>query len=235
MINRPVPAVQPYANMQLYVLKNNEKLGPLELEEVRNLLATGSLNPADQAWHEGAENWAPLSDIPGAMKKSKGAKADVRKPRASEPAQPMSSVARDVKNLKANTSTTTAEIRAFLAEMQGKSPREMLGVIAQSSLVSSLALSTVIITLLLAGFTGLAFAIGDDPSPPSIKAKKQEPQPEPNPKAGAKAPPKMDTRTLEEKAAKAMGVDKAKKGQPKEVNPFGSKPGGDDILGEIDN
>ena len=221
--------------MQLYILKNEEKIGPLELEEVRALLADGKLVPSDRAWHEGAKHWIPLSSI-GAVTQRKtptASKPSIQKTIGATPTQPMSSIRRDVKNLKVNTSSTAAEVRAFLTEMQGKSPREMLGVIAQSSLMSSLVHSTAIIFILLAGFTGLSFALEEEQPEPVAKQ-----TPKSNKKSEAdnneeQESAKDDNRTSEENAAQKMGVDKAKKGQPKDVNPFGSKPG-DDILGEID-
>ena len=224
--------------MQIYILKNKKKLGPLELEEVRALLANGKLVKSDRAWHEGAEHWVPLSSIPEAMSQPKAttaAKPSIQKTSRPAPTQPMSSVGRDVKNLKANTSTTTAEVRSFLKEMQGKSPREMLGVIAQSSLFTSLLHSTAIICALLFGFTGLVIALEDEQVPGATKAAQPNIETEAKEKDNAKTleSEKDDNRTSEEKAAEKMGVDKTKKGQPKEVNPFGNKPG-DDILGEID-
>jgi hypothetical protein len=37
------------------------------VEEVRRQLSTGDLLPTDQAWTEGAANWAPLSSLPGVL------------------------------------------------------------------------------------------------------------------------------------------------------------------------
>ena len=231
--------------MQLYILKNQEKLGPLELEEVRDLLNSGKLVLTDQAWHEGAENWAPLSEIPGVIIQPKAAavpKPVIQKTIGPAPTQPMSSMGRDVKNLKANTSTTATEVRAFLTEMHGKSPREMLGIIAQSNLTSSLLHSTAIIGTLLAGFTVLAIALEDKPEEQQEEITGDTPTHLNNPHGNDGKPDSIDmaqesvmddNRTSQEVAAEKMGVDKTKKGQPKEVNPFGNKPGGD-ILGEID-
>ena len=231
--------------MQLYILKGQEKVGPLELQEVRDLLNDGKLVLSDQAWHEGSENWAPLSEIPGVIDQPKATivtKPVIQKTMGPAPTQPMSSIGRDVKNLKANTTTTATEVRAFLSEMQGKSPREMLGIIAQSNLGSSLVHSAAIIGTLLAGFTVLAIASADD-----LKEQQEETTGDapthlndlpdhnksPDNEANTQESINDDNRTPEEKAAEKMGVDKAKKGQPKEVNPFGNKPGGD-ILGEFD-
>ena len=219
--------------MQLYILKNEEKIGPLEAEEVRALLSDGKLTLSDKAWYEGAKSWVPLSSI-GAVTQRKAttaAKPSIQKTPVTTPAQPMSSIRSDVKNLKANTSSTAAEVRAFLTEMQGKSPREMLGVIAQSSLMSSLLHSTAIIFILLAGFTGLAFALEEEqPKPVAEETPKLNKESESDNNEEQEST-KDDNRTSEENAAQKMGVDQVKKGQPKDVNPFGDKPG-DDILGD---
>jgi len=150
--------------MQLYVLKNGDEMGPLELDEVRALLADGRLAPTDQAWHEGAKSWAPLSTIPEAMAEPKAQTATVKVERAApvkETARPMASASRDLKNLKANTASTAGELSGFMAEMRGSSPREMLGAIAQSNLMRSLLVSIAIIAFLLTAFTGLAFLFAE--------------------------------------------------------------------------
>lgn len=156
--------------MQIYVLKNDEKIGPLEIEEVQSLLAEGKLSPDDQAWHEGAANWEPLSSIPGAIAAPKAPAAEVNisrgKPAKKNP-KPMSSVSRDLRKLKANTAATAGELSGFISEIRGSSPREMLGAIAQSSLMRSLLVSVAVIVFLLTTVTGLAFLFGEKKFIPS--------------------------------------------------------------------
>lgn len=53
--------------MQIYVMKNDERLGPFSLEEVNRQLAAGMLNPSDQAWHEGSPGWKALLSITGVI------------------------------------------------------------------------------------------------------------------------------------------------------------------------
>lgn len=48
---------------------------------------------------------------------------------------PTVSIASDLKKIRRNTAATSQEIREFLAQMRGKSPQEMLGMLASSSLV----------------------------------------------------------------------------------------------------
>jgi hypothetical protein len=51
--------------MQFYIHRNGQKIGPYTPDEVRSSLAAGSVQPNDLAWHEGAEDWLPLTSIPG--------------------------------------------------------------------------------------------------------------------------------------------------------------------------
>jgi len=225
--------------MELYISKNDEKLGPLAIDEVQALLSDGKLTQNDLAWHGGISNWTPLSDIPeisGEPKASSGASA-INVDRKSDSAQtkPMASLSRDIRNLKSNTSNTAVEVRSFLAEMQGKSPREMLGVIAQSDLASSLLVSTAIICFLLVAFTGMAFVLGDDEAQPTAASTGPAPANQPAQETNGKAPTTgtTDNSTPAEKAAKALKVDQEKKGDPKEPKLFDGENSGDDILDDL--
>jgi uncharacterized RDD family membrane protein YckC len=53
--------------MQIFVMKDEERLGPFSLEEVNRQLAAGTFDPSDRAWHEGAPGWRPLLSITGAI------------------------------------------------------------------------------------------------------------------------------------------------------------------------
>lgn len=55
------------SEMQIYVKRNGQRLGPYSLEEVNRQLAAGSLNPSSQAWHEDAPGWKPLFSIAGVL------------------------------------------------------------------------------------------------------------------------------------------------------------------------
>jgi outer membrane biosynthesis protein TonB len=50
--------------MKYYVTdRNDEVLGPYSLEEIRNLMASGSVEPSALLCEEGAETWQPLDSI----------------------------------------------------------------------------------------------------------------------------------------------------------------------------
>lgn len=53
--------------MQIYVRKDEERVGPFSLEEVNRQLAAGLLNPADEAWYEGSPGWRALLSISGVI------------------------------------------------------------------------------------------------------------------------------------------------------------------------
>ena len=51
--------------MQIHVARDGKELGVFSLEDINRQLAAGTLRLTDQAWHEGAAGWAPLSTVPG--------------------------------------------------------------------------------------------------------------------------------------------------------------------------
>ena len=48
-----------------------------------------------------------------------------------------SGIGRDIERLKTGTAATTEELREFLGALKGRSPEEVMGVVAQSNLVGS--------------------------------------------------------------------------------------------------
>lgn len=58
--------------MNIYVMKNGERIGPCSLTEVREALAADRMSYNDPAWHEGAADWMPLHTVPGVMEPDAG-------------------------------------------------------------------------------------------------------------------------------------------------------------------
>ncbi len=206
--------------MQLYVLKNGETLGPLEMEEARQLLATGKLLPTDSACHEGANEWVPLSSLAGiaSSPKSKPTLTPKLKGPAPEVAgmPSLMNFSRDIKQVKGNTAVTAAQLREFLRELRGRSPREMLGAIAQSTLVHGTLVSTAFFVVVFAVSAALT-------SPTAAPEKKAKPAVE-SATTGAVTPPATTTQALKKKdITDVLGVGDQKAGKPKEINPFESK------------
>ncbi len=203
--------------MNIYVVIEGEQRGPLSSGEVRELLESGKLKPDDPALLEGEKQWSTVDRL--ARLPAKGAVAS--EPRGAG-VQPMASMSRDFKNIKRNSASTADELRGFMREMRGKSPAEMLGAIAQSTLVRSLVIATASLAILMLVLTVAPFLMAEKPDP------KVAGPPKPDSPAETKLNPakvKPEIKPLD-----VLGVGQEKKGKPKEVNPFENK---EDPLGEI--
>ena len=208
--------------MKIHVHHESEKLGPLSVEEVRALLEEGKIDPNTDAWVEGTEGWVPLSTI-SVLNPGLGAKGP--KTGGGHAVGPMASVKGDFKNLKANSAVTAGELRQFLSEMRGQTPKEMLGSIAQSSLVRSVAMSTACICFLLLALSGIAYGVRVmNPDVPSKEKAAVVPVNPPVPATNAAvAGTPSGTNDV-------LGINQSKQGKPKEKNPFETKG---DLLDDI--
>ena len=208
--------------MKIHVHHEGKEIGPLDVEEVRALLEEGKLKPDTDAWVEGTADWVPLAEIT-ALKPSLGAKGV--KSGAGHSVKPMASVKGDLKNLKANSAVTAGELRQFLSEMRGQTPKEMLGSIAQSSLVRSVAISTACICFLLLALSGIAYGVRVmNPEEPKKKETTETPANKPDPATNAiVAGATTGTNDV-------LGINQSKQGKPKETNPFDTKG---DLLDDI--
>ena len=215
--------------MSIYVANDGQEIGPLTVAEVKDLITAGSLSADDPALLEGDKEWSTVGVV---LKKAVSGGSEASQP-VGQGVQPMASLSRDFKNLKRNSSATAGELREFMREMRGKSPREMLGAVAQSTLVQSTVVSTVAIFILLMVLTAVPYAMEDKGSDKVADAnasvKEAGSQPPANPTVGQPAPSKKKTEEV-------LGVGGEKKGKPTEVNPFENKKGGllDNPLGDID-
>ena len=52
--------------MDIHITRKGEKHGPYPEASAREMLAAGQLLPTDMAWHAGADDWKPLSEVLGA-------------------------------------------------------------------------------------------------------------------------------------------------------------------------
>jgi hypothetical protein len=77
----------------------------------------------------------------------------------------MASTKADLRELKANSSATVSELQDFLRELRGKSPQEMLGVVASSQLFRATVLSVILVTGALFALTAIPYFLGDDAEP----------------------------------------------------------------------
>ena len=215
----------------IFVVIEGEQRGPLTPGELRGLLKAGQIQPDTPALREGDEKWSTVglfAKIPDA--------APLDPESTGSGLQSMASISRDFKNVKQNSSVTVDELRAFMREMRGKTPREMLGAVAQSSLVSSTLVSSGIIILLLVVLTVAPYTYGIVKKGAEVKAVEVEEKPE----------NKLESKTMGKEAnvnppgktpavpvvtpPDVLGVNTEKTGKPTEVNPFENN---DDPLGEF--
>ena len=220
--------------MNIFVVKNGKETGPLTADEVKELISSSNLKPDDPALLEGAAEWSTVADVlrqsvgPGVVVSAEGGGG----------VQPMASVRRDFKNLKRNSSATAGDLREFMREMRGKSPREMLGAIAQSTLVTSTIVSTVAIFILLVVLTVVPYGVNVWRKIKSEAISRVEEAREKEKASKGKANVERATpvsKSKEKKPAEVLGVGGEKQGKPKEINPFENKKGGllDDPLGVL--
>jgi hypothetical protein len=51
------------AVIHFYYLRNGQRFGPVALPVLRDLWASGQLQPNDLVWHEGAKDWMAAKDL----------------------------------------------------------------------------------------------------------------------------------------------------------------------------
>jgi len=82
-------------------------------------------------------------------------------PESSEdPPQPMANPKSELRNLRSSSNATVAELKSFLKQLQGRSPQEMLGIVAASQLFRAICISTMIVLAAGLIFTAIPFAMG---------------------------------------------------------------------------
>jgi hypothetical protein len=139
----------------------------------------------------------------------------------------LASTAADLRELKGNSRATVQELQAFLRELKGKSPQEMLGVVAASQLARSLALSSALVGGAILLFTAIPYFLGGDEKAAPATTTAVEPAPAPPPPAAEPAP-------VEEKKPDPLsnlGVGEELTAPPNE-NPLENK--GDDFLKDLE-
>lgn len=146
-------------------------------------------------------------------------------------------VVRDFKRLKTDGAATVSELREFLGEMHGKSPQEVIGIVAKSGLTRSIVLATFLFAVLLvaltvgpylwerfgSGATGPTTGQSDTAKTPA--AKPDEPKPDERPAETVATTPKDKSVSDEldpDRAIDAMGIGETRTADPKK-NPMEDK------------
>ena len=144
---------------------------------------------------------------------------------------PLASTRSELRNLRNNSQASVAELKAFLAEMKGRSPQEMLGMVAGTQLVRATVQSLILIGVILLVFTVIPFLNRDAeaaPEPASVEAPATEPLPaEP---AEVPEPAVMEEPTGRD-ALETLGVGEEIEAPPN-VNPLDGDTG--NFLEELD-
>ena len=76
------------------------------------------------------------------------------------PPQPMANPRSELRNLRESSNATVAELKAFLGQLRGKSPQEMLGIVAGSQLIRAIFVSSAIVLASGVIFRAIPFALG---------------------------------------------------------------------------
>lgn len=149
-----------------------------------------------------------------------------------EQQQPMpTGTATKVQQLRGNSSATAAELREFLGQLKGRSPQEVMGIVAQSSLFRGITTATIACAVLLLIFTIGPYLLSNAPgalSQKTVTAATVAPV-----SNDIAAPADQNTNTTQTqqaeptkpdlaKAAQAMGIGETAEAAP-DKNPLDSK------------
>ena len=88
---------------------------------------------------------------------------------------------KDVKRLKADGSASAEELREFLGQLKGKSPQEMLGIVAESGLIKGMMTATIGTVAVLFVFTIGPWAYGELAGEPAQERPIAKPTPSEDP------------------------------------------------------
>lgn len=151
-------------------------------------------------------------------------------------------IAGEIHRAKIGTKATAAELREFVQEFHGRSPQEMLGLVAASNLVQATILATVITFIFMAAFTIGPYFLSS-PAPVAAKPTPPAAAPAPAPSASAAPAPVAATSATTAPLAVAtgtgpatpdvlntLGIGETKVSDPKK-NPL--EAGGDDLLKDL--
>ncbi|MBL62419.1 MAG: hypothetical protein CMI30_03320 [Opitutae bacterium] len=126
--------------------------------------------------------------------------------------KPIASPKRDLKRISENSQAVVGELREFLATLKGKSPKEMMGSVAESNLAKSLVVSCLVMITLLFALSAIPYAMkdGEDqanetPEEESEKSKEE---------SSATDEKTEDTKT----PAEALEINEAKPDEPPEID-----------------
>ena len=153
--------------------------------------------------------------------------------------KPVVSPKRDIERLGKNGQAVVGELREFLAKLKGKSPKEMMGAVAESHLGKSLVSATVLMAVLLFILSAVPFYLkqnqeveklgpAEAPAEGTSSTEQEESEYEPEAVDAGEKP----LTTPEQSTADALGIGEQKVADPKS-NPLDSS--GEDLLDGLDD
>ena len=138
---------------------------------------------------------------------------------SSEPNPPLASTRAELRNLRNNSQATVEELKAFLREMKGKSPQEMLGMVATNQLFKATLQSLVFILVLIAVFTVIPYFTRETPAETPAETVEA-----PAPEAAPAEPETVPETPPEPAALENLGIGEEKQAPPN-VNPLDGNTG----------
>jgi hypothetical protein len=148
---------------------------------------------------------------------------------SAEPNPPLVSTRAELRNLRNNSQATVAELKAFLGELKGRSPQEMLGMVAANQLFRATIHALILIGALIAVFTVIPYLTREEPAKKPAPASTENPPAAPAP-APAEAPVEPAT-PAQPDALDELGIGEEKQAPP-DVNPLDA--GTDNFLEELE-
>jgi hypothetical protein len=154
---------------------------------------------------------------------------------------PMGSLSHDIKGIKRNSTAVADELVHFMGELRGKSPAEMLGAFAQSTLIRSGIAATFILAAILLLATAIPFALEGGGATENITSQPTITPENTNSPATVPVTPEVAKSNTNEPSAviptepkpvaDTLGIREAKEGTPSEPNPFETT---DDLLEDLE-
>lgn len=147
---------------------------------------------------------------------------------SAEPNPPLVSTRAELRNLRNNSQATVAELKAFLGELKGRSPQEMLGMVAANQLIRATIHALILIGALIAVFTVIPYLTRSEPAKTAPEATENPPA------APAPAPAETPAATAtpaQPDALDELGIGEEKQAPP-DVNPLDA--GTDNFLEELE-
>ena len=226
--------------MSIYILKDNNEIGPLTIIEIQALLDANCINQQQIIRYSNGEQ-GTVQSIDGIRTPQISTIKTENNETQDAANAPMASFSRDIKNIRKNSSTVADELNQFLSEIRGKSPAEMLGAFAKSSLIQSTITATFILLFILIATTVVPLLLSKKTElKQNIQPEYSNTTPTNTTQAAVNTSNSNTTPTNiqtseplndPKSVAETLGIGESKKGIPSEPNPFESTG---DLLKELE-